>query len=317
MIRALAKAAMAHPVPYHLLQRRVLAKRPVTVLCYHTLSADDGGPDAWTALKLSDFRAQISELRKTYDIVSLDKALRPGGDRPCAVLTFDDGDRGLHEHLLPFLKDDPIPVTIYVATGQIESGKPYWFDRVMNACRGDGSLEMDLGELGHWLLEGTDAPRWLVQSKLHGALKAVHPAMREDLVDRIEALAPLLSGPTLGPMSVEQLQDLASLPHVTIGAHSHCHNLLDQIPLEQARASLERNCTLLKEWTGREILHFAYPNGNHTAALRALTADMGFASACALDDALAFPQADLYALSRLAIGRYDDLARFRLKLVGI
>lgn len=307
---------MTRPLPYRLLHRRTLAKRPLTVLCYHTLSADQGGPDAWTALRVSDFRAQILELRKTYDIVSLDTALRSDADKPRAVLTFDDGDRGLYEHLLPVLEEDPIPVTLYIATGQIEEAKPYWFDRVMNACRGPGQLEIDLGHVGQWVLEGEGEARWLVQSDLHDTLKSVDPRMREDLTDRIAALAPALPGSTLGPMSVEQLQGLAALPHVTIGAHSHCHNLLDQIPLDQARASLVRNRALLEDWTGRAIDHFAYPNGNHNAALRTLMPELGFASACALDNALAFPGADPYALSRLAIGRYDDMARLKLKLAG-
>ncbi|MEY8829346.1 polysaccharide deacetylase family protein [Sedimentitalea sp. XS_ASV28] len=317
MIRRLAKAAMSRPWPYRLLHRRALAKRPLTILCYHTLGADRGGPDAWTALRVRDFRAQVQELRKTYEIVPLDTALRAGGDRPRAVLTFDDGDRGLYHHLLPLLQDDPIPVTLYIATGQIETGKPYWFDRVMNACRGPGRLEIDLGDVGRWTLQGTGAARWQVQSDLHDALKRASPQAREELADRIQALAPDLPGPDLGPMTRAQLQALAALPQVTIAAHSHCHNLLDQIPLAQVRRSLARNRSLLQDWTGQPIRHFAYPNGNHTADLRALVADMGFASATALDNALALPGADPYALSRLAIGRYEDIPRFRLRLAGL
>lgn len=319
MIRGLAKTVMGRPWPYRLLHRRALARRPLTILCYHTLGADRGGPDAWTALRVQDFRAQVQELRKTYEIVPLDTALRagPGGDRPRAVLTFDDGDRGLYHHLLPLLQDDPIPVTLYIATSQIETGKPYWFDRVMNACRGPGRLEIDLGDVGNWTLQGTGAARWQVQSDLHDALKRATPQAREDLADRIQALAPDLPGPDLGPMTRAQLQTLAALPQVTIAAHSHCHNLLDQIPLAQVRRSLARNRSLLQDWTGQPIRHFAYPNGNHTADLRALVADMGFASATALDNALALPGADPYALSRLAIGRYEDIARFRLRLAGL
>ena len=320
MIRSLAKAVLARPPLYGPLHRRALARHPLTILCYHTLSADQGGPDAWTALRVSDFRAQLAELRRTYDIVSLDEAMAPAsGPRPRAVLTFDDGDRGLFDHLLPLLQDDPVPVTIYVATAQIETRQPYWFDRVMNACRGPGRFEIDLTNagLGPWVLDGAGEPRWLVQSALHSRLKQVEPATRETLADQIADAAPDLPGATLGPMSVAQVQALAALPHVTIGAHSHCHNLLDQIPLEDVRTSLTRNRTLLEGWTGREIRHFAYPNGNHTAASRALVKEMGFASATVLDNALAWPGADPFALSRIAVGRYDGLDRIRLRLAGL
>lgn len=320
MIRSLAKRILASPPVYPVLLRRALAKRPVTILCYHTLSADEGGPDAWTSLRLSDFHAQVALLKRHYRITDLDEALAPGDtDRPLAVLTFDDGDVGLHRHLLPLLKEEELPVTIYVASGQIETRKRYWFDRVMNACRGPGRLEIDLTDagLGTWVLEGEGESRWRVQSDLHRALKRVDPDKRETLADRIAALAEDSPGETLGPMTVDELKDLAALPHVTIGGHSHCHNLLDQIPLEAARESVAHNRALLEDWTGREIRHFAYPNGNHNADLRALMKEMGFTSATVLDNALAWTRDDPYALSRLGVGRYDSLDSLRLRLAGL
>ena len=45
--------AAALPLP---IQRRLrgVPDGAVTVLCYHTLGADDQGPDAWTALRIDD-----------------------------------------------------------------------------------------------------------------------------------------------------------------------------------------------------------------------------------------------------------------------
>jgi len=325
MIRALARAALTRPPLYPLLQRRVLARGPLTILCYHTLGGETSGPDAWTSLRVSDFRAQIALLRRHYRIVPLDEVLDPPGDgRPRAVLTFDDGDRGLHRHLLPLLREDPVPVTIYVATSQIETGATYWFDRVANACGGTGRLEIDLSDAGQGtvVIEGTGERRWLMQSALHDRLKSVDPATRERLADRIAALAPVPSGPAdateaLGPMTLAQLQELTADPHVTIGAHSHCHNLLDQLPLESARESIVRNKALLEQWTARPVEHFAYPNGNYNAALIELVRDLGFRTATILDNALAWPGANPHVLSRIAVGRYDRLDRLRLRLAGL
>ena len=320
MIRALARTALTRPPLYPLLRRRALARRPLTILCYHTLGPDAGGPDAWTALRLADFRAQIALLRRHYRIVSLDEALDPAGDdRPRAVLTFDDGDRGLHRHLLPLLREDPVPVTIYIATSQIERGAPYWFDRVANALGGTGRIVLDLADegLGQVVIAGHGEARWLQQSALHDRLKALDPARREIAADRIAAQAPPAAGQQLGPMTLAELQELAAHPAVTIGAHSHCHNLLDQLPLADARASVERNRALLAQWTGRPIDHFAYPNGNHTPELVALLRDLGFRSATILDNRLALPGTDPHALSRIAVGRYDRPDRLRLRLAGL
>lgn len=295
--------------------------RPVTVLCYHTLGPDQGGSDVWTALRTGDFLAHLAILRESYDIVDLDTALTAGPGqvgRPRAVLTFDDGEEGLHRHLLPMLAAERVPVTIYVATRQIETGQPYWFDRLMGALQGPRTVDLRQQGLGTWVLPAAPgASRWLVLSDLLEALKQTDPRRREELTECILADHPPPPGrPPLGPMTHTELVELAASPWVTIGAHSHCHNLLDQIPLAEARESMAQSRALLEAWTGREVAHFAWPNGNHTTELRWIAADLGFRSATALGG-LWRRGVEPFALPRLAIGRYDDAARFRLRLSEI
>lgn len=328
--RRLARTVLAAPPVYPVLRRRAHRGDPVAILCYHTLGPDDEVFDAWTVLRVADFRAQIAALRADFDIVSLDEALdrpRAAGARPRAVVTFDDGDAGLRRHLLPVLDAEQIPVTVYVATAQIETGRPYWFDRIMNALQAPGPVRIDLrpAGLGAWTLgPGRGAARWEIISDILETLKGVDPGRRGDLADAIVAEAPPAGGFTpLAPLALAELAELAESPWVTIGAHSHCHSLLDQIPEQAVRDSAARSRALLQGWTGRPVEHFAYPNGNHSPAVRAVIGDLGFRSAVVLDGRLwqcgpggAGPQ-DRLALPRLPVGRYDALARFRLRLVGI
>lgn len=323
VLKRAAKGLLASPPAMAMLRARARRGDPVTVLCYHTLSADSGGPDAWTALRISDFRDHVAILREHHDIVPLDDAVAEGpgrGGRPRAVITFDDGEAGLHRHLLPLVREIRVPVTVYVATGQIETGRPYWFDRVMGSLA-EGARSVDLSDegLGRWDLPAAPgAARWAVLGGLLEALKRVEPVRREALADRIEASRPQRPGrPGLGPMTRDELAELAAEPLVAVGAHSHCHNLLDQIPLEEAVESMDRSRRLLREWTGQEVAHFAWPNGNHNAALREAAARLGFRSAAALDNHLWRAGADRFALPRLAIGRYDAARRFRLRLVEL
>ena len=169
-----------------------------------------------------------------------------------------------------------MPVTIYVATGQIESGRPFWFDRVMNALQAPGPVEIDLRDAGlrRWTLGparpgGADAARWGVVSDILETLKTVDPARRETLADAIAARAPRPDRPPppLAPMTPEEVAELARCEGVTIGAHSHGHELLDQVPEARARASIARSRALLEAWTGRPVRHFAYPNGNLSPAV--------------------------------------------------
>ncbi len=311
-------------LPYKILRSRALLGSPTTILCYHTLGSDHDKTDAWTVLRVSDFRRQVEYLRTHYDIVSLDHALSPPrpGERPRAVLTFDDGDVGLFDCLLPIVEAENLPVTIYIATAQIENGQAYWFDRIMNVLQNPGQTIIDLTDDGlkRWSIgPETGNARWLLISDILEALKTVSPSQREILTQKVV----LQAGPVrsncapLAPLSLSQLQALAANPWVTIGSHSHCHNLLDQIPLDDARESILRSRSLLEIWTRREICHFAYPNGNQNAPLRAAIEQMNFDSATILGMELASGTADTFALPRIAIGRYDSLHRFKLRIAGI
>ena len=317
MIKSLALTALSSPPVWGVLRRRALRENPLTILCYHTLGPDHGGVNGWTALREGDFRAQVADLQAHYDIVSLDEALDgAGGKRPRAVLTFDDGDRGLHAHLLPVLRDMPVPVTIYVATEQFETRQPFWFDRVVNALQGAGDMRVD--GLGSWVLPGTDdKAHWDALRPILQALKEIDPALRDAMADKVVAEggeAPVLA---LGPMTKEELAELAAHPGVTIGAHTHGHELLDQLPLEAARTSVARSRELLQDWTGQAVDHFAFPNGNHTGALREMVKDLGFRSATILEERTAPRGCDPFALPRISAGRYDSAARMRLRLVGV
>lgn len=171
-LKRLAKSVLASRPLYGRLSAHALRGDPVTVLCYHTLRPDDDPIDAWTAVRASDFARQIEFLRTRYDIVSLDAvfdAERPRRKRPRAVITFDDGEVGLYDSLLPLVIGLELPVTLYIATGHIETGRAYWFDEVMNALQAPGPFTIDLTAAGLKVWNVTPergARRWAVISDI-------------------------------------------------------------------------------------------------------------------------------------------------------
>ena len=318
MIKAAVLRVLGTKPVYGWLFDRAHRNRPLTILCYHTLGADDGGVNGWTCLRQRDFRRQLADLQAVYDIVSLDQALSDSrGKRPQAVITFDDGDCGLFTYLLPILEETGVPVTLYIATGQFEAGRAFWFDRVVNALQEPGHVSLD--GVGTWELPGGGGKdHWAVLGAILETLKGIDPADRDAAADKIATQGRVRdTGERLGPMTREQLKILASTPGVTIGAHSHGHELLDQIPLEAARTSVARSRALLQDWTGQDVRHFAFPNGNHSRALCGMVRELGFASAVILEDRLAARGSDPFALPRVSVGRYDGRERLRLRLVGI
>ena len=332
LVKSLARTALGSGPGLSVLRARVARGRPITVLCYHTIGADGVDEAAWVRLALSDFADQIAYVARHWQIVSLDEAVQTGPgaggdkapDKPLAVITFDDGEAGLSRHLLPFLAHTPIPVTVYVATGHIEAQTPYWFDRVMSALEGTAELAIDLG--GPPIrVAGSGAARWLGISDVLETIKSAEPGARDDLANRVLDQAgegatgpdnPCPDGP-LRPMTRDELAELAAHPMVTIGGHSHCHHLLDRIPLDQAAASIRTCRDLLRDWTGQAVEHFAYPNGNWNRSVAGAVADAGFHTATILGQSLWRDGADAFALPRVAVGRHDALDRVRLALAEI
>ncbi len=322
-LKSLAKRALTADAPYAALRWRALRGNPVTVLTYHTIGADDDDFDAWTVLRRSDFLEQIERLRRDYDIVSLDEALTDSeSTRPRVVLTFDDGHSGWHEHLLPIVEREALPVMLYVATGHVQNGVPYWFDAVVNALQAIEPLALDTeaAGLGRITLNaGRGETNWLRISALLEAMKALEPQPRDALAERIVAATAACRRPRfrpLEPLTVADVKALARSRWVTIGSHSHGHQLLDRVSLSTACDSIAQSLALLAEWTGRSITHFAYPNGNYNAALAAALPALGLASAVTTRKGLWRRDGSRYELPRVGVGRFDDAARWRLNLLG-
>jgi peptidoglycan/xylan/chitin deacetylase (PgdA/CDA1 family) len=327
---SLVRRAAAADAVYPVIRALRPGQRATAVLMYHTLGDDDACFDAWTVLRRADFIAQVEALRRTHHLVSLDDALSEGPGRrskPLAVLTFDDGNASLHSHLLPIVERERLPVTIYVATGHLESRQPYWFDALMVAFQQPLAVPIDLRahRLATYRLDQAPGPdRWLAISRVLEDLKTLDPAAREAAA--ADALAQAGTGPAparaasanpLLPLTLDQLRDLGASRWVTIGSHTHGHELLDQIPTVQAVASIERSRDLLKAWTGRTIDHFAYPNGNHDDALVETVGRLGFRSAVTTQPALWDRSFRPHAIPRLGVGRYDGLDRLKLALLGL
>lgn len=297
----------------------------ITVLMYHELANDDSDIEAWTVVRKSEFLHQVDYLRRHFDIVTLDQALERIDEdaipsRPLVVLTLDDGDSGNHDVLLPIVEAHEIPVTIYVATGQVEDQRPYWFDRVINALQGDEPQTIDMTQEGldRYVINRTRGARnWGEIQRLLVGLKSLSGDQRERAVERIVALEP--NGARryrVKPLTVADVQALARSRWITLGAHSHCHSLLTRLSPSDAEYSIAHSRDLLREWTGSEIVHFAYPSGDYNPAVMQCVERLGFSSAMSAMHGLWRKGDSRFAIPRIGVGRYDSLDTFKVNLAG-
>jgi peptidoglycan/xylan/chitin deacetylase (PgdA/CDA1 family) len=299
-------------------------------LMYHDVAQDEAAIEAWTVVKKSNLIAQLDYLNRHFTIVSLGEALESmnchangaSPRKPLAVVTFDDGYAGNRRVLLPIIQSRNIPVTIFVATRALQEQSLYWYDRLINALQCDAALDLDLAHLAlgrYRINQSKGAGNWAAIERLLSDLKQRAPNERADAVDAILTGLPsrATAGHQVGPLSITELQELAASPLVTIGAHSHCHNILTQLPEPAIRESLATSKRLLESWTGRPVRYFAYPNGNYNETVVSLVKSVGFE--CAMTT-VARPwtrSESPFAIPRMGIGRYDSAAFFKVKVSGV
>ncbi len=98
------------------------------------------------------------------------------------------------------------------------------------------------------------------------------PAVIYLATDFIEGNRPFPEGGT--PLSWAAVNDALSTGLVTVGSHTHTHALLDRVDRATAVAELDRSIELIRERTGTDPEHFAYPkavagNADAVDAIRA------------------------------------------------
>jgi peptidoglycan/xylan/chitin deacetylase (PgdA/CDA1 family) len=90
---------------------------------------------------------------------------------------------------------------------------------------------------------------------------------------------------------------------VEIGAHSHSHAQLDQIPDSALREELQHSKALLESGIGRSVHSLAYPFGYSSRRVRDQVASSGYRYAAAVSNAVGGARSDPLALPRLTIRR--------------
>ena len=115
----------------HLLaQLRAECRLPVAILFYHRV-AKTGCDNPWS-IHLDNFKRQLDWLQSNFEMVSLADAQTrirgPHNDRISVSITFDDGYADNSEFAIPELVSRKIPLTYFVSTDFVETGRSFPHD---------------------------------------------------------------------------------------------------------------------------------------------------------------------------------------------
>lgn len=110
-------------------QLAAAGQAPIMVLYYHRVA--DEHPNDWT-ISTARFKEEITWLRERFEIITLVEAQQrmgsPANRTPAVCITFDDGYADNCREAIPWLLEEKIPVTYFVATGNVLEGRPFVHD---------------------------------------------------------------------------------------------------------------------------------------------------------------------------------------------
>ena len=284
------------------------------VLRYHALTERReevlyAAPDI--CLPVDVFRLQMAFVQRAYRVVSLDElvhALERGAQLPprALVITFDDGYADNHRLGLPVLRALGLPATVYVATGAIDGGAPFWVAAARAlALRAPGDVLEVPGQPAIPL--GAPERREVAAKTLTRALVPLRSDARAALLSEAAAavgldLQRMLAGTML---TWNQIRELHAAGW-TIGAHTVTHANVALAAPEDAEADIVGSRDALAAALGTSVDHFCYPNsgGQHryvSPGVIEILRRHHFRSATTSRPGALRPDADRFQLPRLGV----------------
>jgi peptidoglycan/xylan/chitin deacetylase (PgdA/CDA1 family) len=282
------------------------------VLLYHRI---DGTPDVHGLGVSADvFESHLRWLRANCHVIPIEDLLGTRIEElpeRAVALTFDDGYEDNLRVGVPLLQRFGCPAAFFLTTCGVRKEVEYWWDTLERVLLQEVTPEvLDLSGAGMPLRLNTATAdeRQTAYWQLHDRLVHTTLDSRERVMDFFRRWA----GSTavrVRPMIADEIQRLAVLPGVTIGAHTENHLSLPDnagtrvAELSQCQAELTRII-------GREVDLFAYPYGavdRETAALVRRTWRWGMSCDDGVlgdsFDAARVPRLDVKAWSAEELGR--------------
>lgn len=270
--------------------------------------------------------AHIRFLKKYFNIVSVEqieelavKGNSTKEEKPCCVITFDDGWLDFYSHAWPVLQEEKVPAVVYLPTALIGSCKSFWTDRLARLLDKEGVeiLTAQLAEMG-WAIDFRGIS---LQNRLNSAIAVMKQCPYhkiEELLGICEMKIGLSQKITSRSfMNWEESRELFASGLISFGSHTVNHAILTTLPFQEVAAELKFSKQRLQDEgvVGKRV-SFCYPNGNYTAGISELVAGSGYSSAMTCDFGWNKPGANLFSLKRISmhqdISFSDSLLAYRL-----
>jgi peptidoglycan/xylan/chitin deacetylase (PgdA/CDA1 family) len=268
------------------------------VLAYHNIRPAGEAAAGEHALHLpwAQFCEHLDLLAGHAEIVSLASTSTPGHshNRPRVALTFDDAYAGAVEFALPEVSRRGLTASMFVAPGLL-GGRSFWWDQLAGPL--GGVLPADV--------------RGFALETLAGRQDRVAAWAAERRLPWTESMPAWAVG-----ASAAALRSAASLPGITIGAHSWSHPNLAALTGEALTQELQAP----RQWMREQGLGtgdwLAYPYGRAGADTAQAAEAAGYVGALRVSGGFVRADVHRHQLPRLNVPAQLSGAGLRLRLAG-
>lgn len=286
-------------------------------------------------LPSSQFDQAVRLLTKYYTFISLSEAVAMLEGKKqiqpyCAVLTFDDGYRNNATIALPVLQKFGVPVSFFVPTAHIETGRRFWYDRLDYALQftQEERVVLRLGEelypidtttreslrktyidfLRNYNLVGVND--FEVKNDIEGVLKFLEEGFSEDLIANFE------KDDFVEIMSWDDVEEVAR-HGVSVGSHSSDHIKLRTVDSETIQKQLNRSKKDIENHLGGVCEFICYPNGNFDDRVVRAAKQSGYRAGLTTVRGVNKVGDDLFSLRRIPLPVYSSKAKVFASIYGL
>lgn len=217
------------------------------------------------------FAGVLDSLKAAGHAVSMDDVLSScNGGTPLPprafAITFDDGFENNLSVAAPILMNLEIPATFYVTTSFIDQNAMSWIDRIEWCFDRVERATLTMPWRSSPLAIGDDETKIAALSEIRTQIKSDPQIETHSFVSSIFdqcGLAEVRSSNSDidQKMNWVQLRQLAKLPGMTIGGHSHTHAILSFLDDTALAREIDTSLDLLKEHADIGPRHYSYPEG--------------------------------------------------------
>lgn len=282
------------------------------VLMYHSVSTRRSAQGHSVASE--EFRRHMQAVREAgCHALSLDDlatAVSEGAVPPHAVaVTMDDGYVDALD-AAQILLEFSIPATFFIVGEATTPGYRFWWDVLEELFAADRHLpdRLQLRLAGNMLdfSVTTSADRQAAHDRLTTMFYPLGRGERQEALGRLLDWAEIVTlADVRRPMSASEVRRLASLPGMSIGAHSESHCFLPLQAADSRDGEIVTSKLRLESLTGRPVTSFAYPYGAYDEAIVGAVRLAGYRQAVTTEERPVRDRDDRFRLPRCDAGRAD------------